>query len=272
MSLSAVNNPTAFTAYTNYTQNTRALSGTMQSLATGTKSVDDAPAAVGISESLRGTIGGVDKAQSNAEGAMSALETADSWEQKIHDQLGRMKELAVQAQDDTKTNDDRSNLNEEFQELNDEISRMVSTAEFNGKKLINGDTSTAAVNVAGNAGGTIEINLSDVSSFSGVSSLSSDTISTVSQASTAVGDATTAINQLSEERAKIGGQMSRLENTVSGLESAENNLRAAESKFRDVDMAYQSQQQAQQQVMTQVSNAMMAQANQLPNQVMQLLG
>ena len=272
MSLSAVNNPTAFTAYTNYTRNTRNLSSTMQKLSTGVRGVSDAPAAIGISEGLRGTIGGVDKAQDNAAGAMSALETADSWEQKIHDQLGRMKELAVQAQDDTKTDADRENLDAEYQELSSEISRMIGAAEFNGQNLIDGSMSSATVNIAGTSSGTIDINIKDVNGLSGVSALLGGSVSTVNAASTAVGNADTAIDSLAGERASIGAQMSRLDNTMGGLEAAENNLRAAESKFRDVDMAYQSQQQAQQQVLTQVSNAMMAQANQLPNQLLQLLG
>lgn len=279
MSISAVNNPTAFTAYTNFVQNSRTQSSTMQSLATGTKNVGDDPASVGISESMRAAVGGMRQAQNNADGALSVLNTADSWEQKIHDQLSRMKELAVQASDDTKTDDDRTNLQAEYSELQSEIQRMVDVAQFNGQNLLDGTLSGAQVNVGGSSlsSATLDVDIGKVldleeNSTSLSSILNSTSIGSASAAESALSDVDDGIQAVAKERASIGAQISRLQNSMEGVAQAENNVRAAESKFRDVDMARQSSDLAQQQALTQVSNAMMAQANQIPQQVLQLIG
>jgi flagellin len=273
MSVGAINNPTAFSVYTNYAASSTNLSKSMTRLATGVKGVADDGAGVGISERMRSQARSTAMARNNVENGVSALQTADSWMQRINDMLGRMHELAIESNDATKTNTDRTNIQSEFSQLQSEIVRVVdSAAKFNGKGLLNGSTN-AATQVGADSGQTITLSVDNLSAIvDTMSAASANTVSTAAKAATAITAAQNAINTVSQARAKVGGLQSRLENTRSGLLTYEDNIRSAESKIRDVDMARESSEMTKQQILSQVGNAMLAQANQMPGSVLQLIG
>ena len=263
-----VNNSTAFSAYTNLTQSSNKLNSSMSRLSKGIKSSVDDAAGVGISERMRAQARGTAMSRQNVENGISALQTADSWMQGINDMLGRMKELAVEAGDVTMSDDDRSNLNEEFGQLSDEITRIKTSVKYNDIGLLNG--SLAGDTVVGADGE--KINISGVNISDTATALAGLSITNATAAGTALGVLGSAVDSITSSRSKLGATQNRLENTRSGLLTYEDNIRAAESKIRDVDMARESSNMVKNQILSQVGNAMLAQANQLPQGILQLIG
>ena len=295
MAIMVNNNTQAFGIWSNFSNNTSKMQKAMNHLSTGEKKVVDDPSGVGISERMRSQAKNVSMARNNVDNGLSLLQTADSWMQKINDMLSRMSELAIEAGDGTKTSVDKNNIQTEFKQLQDEISRVTSgdtaAAKFNGLFLFRGGDGVTTASTTGNDG-SIDLqvgpdanqkvsltllNLAKESTASidtGVqwgSIIDSSKGFSVSN-SNAIAYLSKAIDHISNQRATNGAQQNRLENTKSGLLSYEDNLRAAESKIRDVDMARESTTFQKFQILNQVSNAMLAQANQLPSQVMQLVG
>ncbi len=266
----AINNPTAFSVYTNYSASSSKLSKSMGRMATGTKSVVDDGAGVGISERMRSQARSTAMARSNVENGISALQTADGWMQRISDQLSRMHELAIESNDATKTNTDRDNIQAEFGHLKTEIVRITNgtgaAAKFNGINLLS--TFGAATQVGADNGQTINLSTTDLNALT--SSIGS--VTTAASAAANIAEIQTAIDTVAGARAKVGGLQSRFEHTRSGLLNYEDNIRSAESKIRDVDMARESSEMTKQQILSQVGNAMLAQANQLPSGILQLVG
>lgn len=259
----------------------------MTRLSTGVKSVVDDSAGVAISERMRSEAKSTAMARNNVENGISFLQTADGWLQRVNDMLARMHELAVEANDGTKTETDRGNIQQEFAQLQEEIGRIGnSAAKFNGTALFDNTYagSGKATQVGASHGQTLNIKLANLQSSSSVNVSSTGTVSwktimtagstrvTSGAASDAIKNLKDAINFIAQTRAGIGGQQSRLENTRAGLLSYEDNLRDAESKIRDVDMASESAEMTKYQILSQIGNAMLAQANQLGQGVLQLIG
>ena len=288
MSVGAINNPTAFSIYANYSASSTNLKKSMTRLSTGVKSVVDDSAGVAISERMRSEARSTAMARNNVENGISFLQTADGWLQRVHDMLGRMHELAVEANDGTKTASDRGNIQEEFSQLKSEIARVADVAaKFNERSMFDSTFAGTGVTtqVGASEGQTINIKLSNLTTGSssqigtaGTAATSlewgeiiGNDMSVTTNAVDAIKNLHTAINFISQQRASIGGQQSRLENTRAGLLSYEDNLRSAESKIRDVDMAHESAEMTKYQILSQVGNAMLAQANSLGQGVLQLL-
>lgn len=312
MSLSISNNTTAFNVLSSYTANMIGLKKSMGRLSRGTKEVADDPSGVGISERMRSQIRASAMARNNVENGISLFQTADAWLQRINDMLGRMHELAVEANDGTKTAIDKGNIQGEYKELQDEIARITSkstaAAKFNGLYLFRGGNGNAVA--AGDAVGSgkltvqigsdvnqdMDITLADlqVTNSTAIGTVHGYTYSTnhsvtgsthtvvnwgtvIDSSKSSVGTANvvgmiqTAIDHVSNSRSRLGAQQSRLEQTRSGLLAHEDNMRAAESKIRDVDVARESTELAKFQILTQVANAMLTQANQLPASAARLL-
>ena len=258
-----VNNSTAFSAYTNLTSSSNKLNSSMSRLSKGVKSSVDDAAGVGISERMRAQARGTSMARQNVENGISALQTADSWMQGINDMLGRMKELAVESGDVTMSADDKANIDVEYKALSDEIGRIATNVEYNGKKLLDGTLSGATTVDAD--GGTITIDGMDLTALAG-------SIGVTAGASTSLAKVGDAIDTVTTMRATVGATQNRFENTRNGLLTYEDNIRAAESKIRDVDMARESSTMVKNQILSQVGNAMLSQANQLPQGILQLIG
>jgi flagellin len=266
MSVGSINNTTAFSVYSNYAASASRLQKSMSRLSSGVKSVVDDGAGVGISERMRSQAASTSMARNNVDNAISVLQTADGWMQEISDTLNRMHELAIESNDATKTDDDRANIEEEFSELKAEIVRIVDdAAKFNGKGLLNGSTN-AATQVGADSGQTITLNITNLSAVAD----SVSTVSTAGKASNMIAELQTQIDAVGQARAAVGGLQARFEHTRAGLLTYEDNIRAAESKIRDVDMARESSELMKNQILTQAGNAMLAQANQLPQSILSL--
>ena len=244
-----------------------------------------------MSERLRAQARNSAAAASNIENEISYIQTADSWLQKVHDILGRMTELSIAANDGTKDETDLGNLQEEFSQMQQEVQRITdgstSAAKYNGKAMLQGNERT--IQVGPDFGQ--EFTLSSINLTSGDAtsigtagdgstavtwgSLIDDdelSIGTQSAAGTAVAKLNLGIDYISQKRAVVGAQRSRLNHTLEGLRNYEDNIRGAESQIRDVDVAKETTEFSKNQILTQIGTAMLAQANQLPQGVMQLVG
>jgi len=333
---------------------------------------DDA-AGLAISEKMRGQVRGLNQAQRNSQDAISLIQTAEGALNETHSILQRMRELAVQASNDTNTDQDRAELQKELNQLTSEINRIGNNTEFNQKKLLNGsqslkqgtyvseagntsgsnglkmqvgansaqnftvdifDMRAEALGIAGTANGSASISgqaaaggltgqknqwatngTEDYSKVDGSTAngnkiltengttIGAETVANSKEAVFASGAANAltdkgnagatevhaldirshgtataaisvidaAINQVSSERSKMGAFQNRLEHTISNLGNASENLQAAESRVRDVDMAKEMMEFTRTNILSQASQAMLAQANQRPQSVLQLL-
>lgn len=233
---------------------------------------DDA-AGLAISEKMRGQIRGLDMASKNAQDGISLIQTAEGALNETHAILQRMRELAVQSANDTNTTTDRDELQKEVDELLTEITRIATDTEFNTKTLLNGDLSGAGnelvFHIGANSGQSIKLSIGDMSA-TGLSVDGVD-ISTQTGADAAITVIQTAIDDVSSERAKLGANQNRLEHTINNLGTSSENLTAAESRIRDVDMAKEMMEFTKNNILSQAAQAMLAQANQQPQGVLQLL-
>ena len=258
----------SYNAFTNLSASSTSLTDSMRRVATGIKMSQDDGAAVGISEYMRAQAKSTAMARNNVENAISAVQTADGWMQKVNDILGRMSELAIESNDITKSSTDRTNIQQEYSQLKSEINRIASSgAKFNGVGLLNGSLS-GSTQVGADSGQTISVSLTSLTSLT--ANLGS--VSTAAAAASAITNLKTAITTVNQARAKAGGIQQRLSNTQGGLLTYEDNLRAAEAKVRDVNMAREVTVMMKFQVLTQVGTAMLAQSNASLQSLPQLVG
>jgi len=231
---------------------------------------DDA-AGLAISEKMRGQIRGLEMATKNAQDGISLIQTAEGALNETHAILQRIRELAVQAANDTNTDNDRAELQKEVDQLLQEIDRIANTTQFNTKNLLDGSLSGSGLifHIGANQDQNVTLTISSMrASGLGVSGID---ISSQSGANNAITTIDNAIDKVSSERAKLGAMQNRLEHTINNLGAAAENLTAAESRIRDVDMAKEMMEFTKNSILTQAAQAMLAQANQLPQGVLQLL-
>ncbi len=274
------NNLMALNAHRQLKVNTFGQEKSLEKLASGyriNRAGDDA-AGLAISEKMRAQIRGLNMASRNSQDGISLIQTAEGALNETHAILQRMRELVVQAANDTNTQEDRSQIQKEINELIKEINRIASTTEFNTKKLLDGTASGLVFQVGANQNQTITLVIADMTAsalLSGVNSINvsgtGSTPATTSSISAFIGTITNAINTVSSERAKLGAYQNRLEHTIKNLDTAAENLQASESRIRDVDMAKEMMEFTKQTILNQAATAMLAQANQAPQGVLQLL-
>ena len=250
--------------------NTNAVAQNLEKLSSGLKinrAGDDA-AGLAISEKMRGQIRGLEMAQKNAQDGISLIQTAEGALNESHAILQRMRELAVQAASDTNTAEDRAELQKEVAQLVEELTRIAENTEFNTQNLLGGEFN-ATFHIGANEGQNIEISIADMSAEGlGVANID---ISEQSTADAAITTINNAIETVSGERAKLGAVQNRLEHTINNLGASAENLQAAESRIRDTDMAKEMMEFTKNNILTQAAQAMLAQANQVPQGVLQLL-
>ena len=257
------------------TNNTTALGKTMEKLSSGyriNRAGDDA-AGLQVSEKMRAQIRGSQKALDNVQDGINMLNIADGTYQSITDAVQRMRELAVQAANDTYSTAQRSAMQIEVNSLASGITQMAEAAEFNGISLLAGSASII-LQITANEGGNaddldISSSLSDVTA-TGLS-ISSVTVDSHSAAQTAISTLDDAIDTLNEARGKLGAFTNRLEYTAQNLATNVENTSASESRVRNVDVAQESSNLARNQILQQASQAMLSQANQSPQLALQLL-
>lgn len=270
-------NIAALNTHRNLAANNAAASKNLEKLSSGFKinrAGDDA-AGLAISEKMRGQISGLNMASKNSSDAISLIQTAEGGLNETHAILQRMRELAVQSRNDTndETTNDRSNLNDELKQLQEEITRISSQMEFNNKKLLDGSQLTDGLTfqIGANAGQTITMKIATMSATKlGVDADAVD-IKTGGAASKAITAIDTAINTVSKTRSALGAVQNRLEHTINNLGTSAENLTAAESRIRDTDMAAEMMAFTKNNILTQAAQSMLAQANQQPQGVLQLL-
>jgi flagellin len=269
-------NIASLNTYRQLTINTTAGSKSLEKLSSGyriNRAGDDA-AGLAISEKMRGQIRGLNQAERNAQDAISLIQTAEGALNETHSILQRMRELAVQSASDTNTDDDRKELQKEISQLLEEIDRISTDTEFNTMKLLNGSYETTALTfqVGANSGQIVDINLNSMSATTGLGlSTTNVNLETRTGASTAIEEIDKAIINVSSERAKLGAMQNRLEHTINNLGTTSENLTASESRIRDVDMAKEMMEFTKNSILQQAATAMLAQANQQPQSVLQLL-
>jgi flagellin len=210
----------------------------------------------------------IDAAQNNVGNAISFSQTQDGYISKVNDAFSRMSELAVLAQDVTKTTSDRALYQQEFKALGSYISN-VSTKDFNGVSLFDGNSLNVTTDSEANTFAMVGINLNGNTTYT---TATAGDITSISGATTALTDVKAAISQLASDRANIGSNEESLAYYSSQLESLKNNLASANSRITDVDVATESTNYAKQNILVQSGTAMLAQANSLPQSVLKLLG
>ncbi|WCN38137.1 flagellin [Aneurinibacillus uraniidurans] len=229
---------------------------------------DDA-AGLSISEKMRAQIRGLNQASRNSQDAISLIQTAEGALNETHNILQRMRELAVQGANDTNVTADRSAIKSEIDQLNSEITRISQKTQFNEQNLLTGSFASKNFQIGQNKGISITLSIGDMSATAlGVNAVAVDTHA---NAADAISTINSAIKTVSQERSKLGANQNRLEHTISNLDNASENLQAAESRVRDTDMAKQMMSFTKNNVLTQAAQAMLAQANQAPQNVLQLL-
>ncbi|MED4768354.1 flagellin Hag [Cytobacillus firmus] len=240
---------------------------------------DDA-AGLAISEKMRGQIRGLDQASRNAQDGISVIQTAEGALNETHSILQRMRELAVQSSNDTNNSNERTALQNEMDQLAKEVNRIANNTQFNTKDLLKGDFASSSLDfqIGANQGQTISLTISNMAAGSlGVGSANTEAATglDISSASASFDDAISkidaAIQSVSNERSKFGSYQNRLEHTINNLGTSSENLTAAESRIRDVDMAKEMMSQTKNSILSQAAQAMLAQANQQPQGVLQLL-
>ncbi|MBS4195510.1 flagellin N-terminal helical domain-containing protein [Lederbergia citri] len=269
----------ALNAYRNLSQTMGSTSKSLEKLSSGlriNRAADDA-AGLAISEKMRSQIRGLGMAERNALDAVSLIQTAEGALNETHAILQRMRELSVQAANGTLEDEDRGSIHLEIEQLREEIDRIAETTQFNQKVLLNGATSVSgsaiALSLVFQIGANSTENLTVELETMNSKSLEIETIdvSTASSASDAIAAVDNSIKIVSEQRAKLGAYQNRLEHTVTNLQTANENLTAAESRIRDLDMALEMTNFTRNNILNQAGQAMLAQANQLPQGILQLL-
>mgnify|MGYP004546496525 FL=1 len=271
-------NMNAMNAHRNMGVNNNNAAKAMEKLSSGlriNRAGDDA-AGLAISEKMRGQIRGLDQASRNAQDGISLIQTAEGALNETTNILQRMRELSVQAANDTNATTDRQAIKTELTALRSEISRIAETTKFNGKGVINSGASQVSLNiqVGANSGETITIALANMnaSAIGVASSLVSDIgDGTAGNANKLTSAIDKALVNVSTQRAKFGAIQNRLEHTIKNIDNTSENLQAAESRVRDVDMAKEMMNYSKNNILNQAAQSMLAQANQQPQNVLNLL-
>jgi len=265
-------NLNAMNAHRNMMDNTTKAGKSMEKLSSGlriNKAGDDA-AGLAISEKMRGQIRGLNQASRNGQDGISMIQTAEGALNETHDVLQRMRELAVQASNDTNVTADRDAIKSELTQLSSEITRIASQTEFNTRKLLNSGL-TVKFHVGANSGQTVQLSINKANASSLGLKASNIRVSKQSLAEAAIANINSAITTVSTSRANLGALQNRLEHTIKNVDTSAENLQAAESRVRDVDMAKEMMNFSKNNILNQAAQAMLSQANQAPQGVLQLL-
>ena len=265
-------NLNAMIATNQMSKNTALAGSSMEKLSTGlriTKAGDDA-AGLAVSEKMRAQIRGMEQAERNVQDGISMVQTAEGALEEAGNIAQRMRELGVQAGNDTLSNEDKSKVKEELLQLQDEMKKISEETKFNGKQLLNA-AGTFTIQAGANSE-TRTVKTADLSSIAKNIGLTSSTnISSSSDAQSFVTKVDDALKAINAARSDLGAMQNRLEYTSNNLTTTTENLSAAESRIRDVDVAKEMVKLSKLNILNQASQAMVSQAKQQPESVTQLL-
>ncbi len=262
-------NMSAMLATNNMAKNTALAGNSMEKLASGlriNKAGDDA-AGLAISEKMRSQIRGMEQANRNVQDGVSLAQTAEGALEESGNILQRMRELTVQGGNDTLITGDRDKIKGELKQLGEELDKIASETKFNGQSLLKADTTVTV-----QAGANDETRTITISSLTAVAAtVAGLTVDDNADALASQDLIDTALKNVNEGRANLGAMQNRLEATSSNLTTSTENLTAAESRIRDVDVAKEMVNLSKLNLITQAAQAMVGQAKQQPEGVMQLL-
>ena len=259
-------NINSLNAQRNLSTSQSSLATSMERLSSGLRvnSAKDDAAGLAIADRMNTQVRGISVAIRNANDGISLAQTAEGALSTMTDALQRMRELAVQAQNGTNGTGDRGNLDTEYQQLSAEITRIATQTKFNGVAIVGAGAGPQIFQVGPNNGDTLTVTTAAVTTVGG-------SVSTAAAASTAVSAIDTALDSISTNRATYGAAMSRFGFAISNLQITGENQSAARGRIMDADFAAETANLSRAQILQQAGTAMVAQANQLPQQVMQLL-
>jgi flagellin len=280
MAMTVNTNIVSLNAQRNLTSSQGSLAVAMQRLSSGLRvnsSKDDA-AGLAIAERMNAQVRGMNVAIRNANDGISLAQTAEGALSKVGDALQRMRELAIQSRNWTNSSSDKDSLNKEFAELQSEITRVLGGTTFNGKAILGADATTMDFQIGANTSTDDLISIA-TTNMTSATDISAVTVSTaVIDASASVGAIGTVIDNIdlaldlvNNTRATFGATQSRFDAIISNLQQSVENQSAARSRIMDADFAAETAAMSRGQILQQAGTAMVAQANQLPQQVLRLL-
>ena len=259
-------NVNSLNAQRNLSASQGSLATSMQRLSSGLRvnSAKDDAAGLAIADRMNAQIKGINVAVRNANDGISLAQTAEGALSTVTDVLQRMRELAVQAQNGSNGTSDRANLDTEYQQLSAEITRIAAQTKFNGTAIVGASAGAQTFQVGANNGDTLTITTATVTTVAG-------DLTTAGNASTALAAIDTSLDTITTSRATYGAMMNRFQFAISSLQVTGENQSAARGRIMDADFASETANLARSQILQQAGTAMVAQANQLPQQVLQLL-
>jgi len=275
MALTVRTNLSAMNAANSLKKTQGSLSNTLGRISSGMRinSAADDAAGLGVATQLTTQADSMEQAMRNANDGISIIQTAEGATNEVTNILNRMRELAVQSASETLSNDERVYINEEFDQLNQEISRISEVTEFNGVALANNTTTAIGVQVGIDAATTsqIDISLGDLRASALGTGVDALDLSTSTGALTAITAIDTAIDDVSSQRSTLGSVQNRLESSLANSTDYLESLRAAESQIMDADFAKESTEMSKFQIMQQAGVASLAQAKNINQAVLSLL-
>ncbi|MEE9320412.1 MAG: flagellin [Granulosicoccus sp.] len=262
-------NVMSLTAQRNLGRSQATMATSMQRISSGLRvnSAKDDAAGLAIAERMNTQVRGMNVAIRNANDGISLSQTAEGGLNEVGNMLQRMRELAVQSANGTNSVSDRLNLDAEYQQLDDEITRIADTTQFNGNKIIGGDAGTFTFQVGANVGETLGITTTAIAEVTGDITGTDNT-----NANAAIALIDTKIDEVTTARASYGAVQSRFESAINNLQIGVENQSAARGRIMDADFAVETANLTRSQILQQAGNAMVSQANSAPQSVLQLLG
>jgi flagellin len=280
MTLQINTNLASLNAQRQLTSSQSSLSTSMQRLSSGLRinSAKDDAAGLAIAERMNSQVRGMNVAIRNANDGISLSQTADGALSQVGDSLQRMRELAVQARNSTNTSSDKDSLNKEFSQLQSEITRVLGGTAFNGKHILGADATTLTFQVGANttSDDRVDIATTNMTTDTTITAVTGSTATIGATASggaidTVINNIDSAISDVNDTRATFGASESRFDSIISNLQSGVESQSAARSRIMDADFASETANMSRAQVLQQAGTAMIAQANQQPQQVLSLL-
>ena len=256
------------------------LATSMQRLSSGMRvnSAKDDAAGLAIAERMNSQVRGMNVAVRNANDGISMAQTAEGALAQVSNSLQRMRELAVQARNSTNSSSDKDSLNKEFSQLQSEIQRVLGGTTFNGKHILGSDATSLTFQIGANttADDTISVTTTNMTQDTSITTITGSTaVIDATADATAIGSVInnidTAIDAVNDTRATFGATQSRFDAIITNLQTSVENQSAARSRIMDADFATETANMSRAQVLQQAGTAMVAQANQLPQQVLKLL-
>jgi flagellin len=279
MTQSVNTNIISMNAQRNLSTSQSSLATSMQRLSSGLRinSAKDDAAGLAIAERMNAQVKGMNVAIRNANDGISMAQTAESALAQVGDSLQRMRELAVQARNATNSSSDKDSLNKEFAQLQSEIQRVLGGTSFNGKLMLGADATAMTFQIGANttSNDSLTVNTSNMTTNADItavtSSASIDATATDGAIKNVIDAIDTAINTVNDQRATFGATQSRFDAIISNLQSSVENQSAARGRIMDADFAAETANMSRAQILQQAGTAMVAQANQMPQQVMRLI-